>query len=151
MTKVATNGLVAAADENDIAQMRGEAPSRRELLSGAAAVGATMLLPASVCAAADRKQTFTILHTNDLHSNFVGMAPSSDYNPFKLNDDSTRGGFARLAALIANRRDARKDYGPVLVLDDGDYSMAPYHGQSGLQFIGDGCALGRRPNEWCYR
>ena len=73
--------------------------------------------------AADGKKTFTILHTNDLHSNFIGMAPASDYSPFTLNDDATQGGFARLAALIAKRKEARKDQGPVLVLDAGDYSM----------------------------
>jgi 5'-nucleotidase len=66
---------------------------------------------------------FTILHTNDLHSNLIGLSPAVDYTPFKLNDDTTRGGFARLATLIAQRRAARKDQGPVLYLDAGDYSM----------------------------
>jgi 5'-nucleotidase/UDP-sugar diphosphatase len=51
------------------------------------------------------KRTFTILHTNDLHSNFIGMGPVADYTPFTLNDDATRGGYARLAGLIAKRRD----------------------------------------------
>ena len=69
------------------------------------------------------KKTFTILHTNDLHSSFIGMGPASDYTPFTLNDDATRGGYARLAGLIAQSKDARKDQGPVLVLDAGDYSM----------------------------
>ena len=69
------------------------------------------------------KKNFTILHTNDLHSSFIGMGPASDYTPFSLNDDATRGGYARLAGLIAQRKDARKDQGPVLVLDAGDYSM----------------------------
>jgi 5'-nucleotidase len=69
------------------------------------------------------KKTFTILHTNDMHSAFIGMGPASDYTPFTLNDDTTRGGYARLAGLIAQRREARKDQGPVLVLDAGDYSM----------------------------
>jgi 2',3'-cyclic-nucleotide 2'-phosphodiesterase (5'-nucleotidase family) len=70
-----------------------------------------------------KKVTFTILHTNDLHASIIGMGPSSDYTPFTLNDDATRGGWARLAALIATRKEARKDQGPVLVLDAGDYSM----------------------------
>ena len=35
------------------------------------------------------------------------MAPASDYTPFTLNDDKTRGGFARLATLIAKRKEAR--------------------------------------------
>jgi 5'-nucleotidase len=73
--------------------------------------------------AAEGKKTFTILHTNDLHSNLIGMAPSLDYTPFTLNDDATRGGFGRLATLIAKRKAARQDQGPVLVLDAGDYSM----------------------------
>jgi 5'-nucleotidase / UDP-sugar diphosphatase len=69
------------------------------------------------------KKTFTILHTNDMHSNFIGMGPASDYTPFTLNDDQTRGGYARLAAIIATRRKARQEFGPVLTLDAGDYSM----------------------------
>jgi 5'-nucleotidase len=58
-----------------------------------------------------------------MHSNFIGMGPASDYTPFTLNDDATRGGYARLASLIAKRKEARKDQGPVLVLDAGDFSM----------------------------
>jgi 5'-nucleotidase len=78
--------------------------------------------------AADGKRTFTILHTNDLHSNLIGMAPASDYSPFTLNDDTTRGGFARLATLIAKRKEARTGQGPVLILDAGDYSMGTAFG-----------------------
>ena len=100
-----------------------EALDRREFAVGSAAVGATLLLAGGIAAAADEKKTFTILHTNDLHSNLIGMAPASDYTPFTLNDDPTRGGFARLATLIAKRKEARSGQGPVLVLDAGDYSM----------------------------
>ena len=57
------------------------------------------LLPGCPSAAADGKKTFTILHTNDMHSSFIGMGPAADYTPFTLNDDATRGGYARLAAL----------------------------------------------------
>jgi 5'-nucleotidase len=96
--------------------------SRREFLAVSAAVGMTILLP-ELSAAANGKKTFTILHTNDMHSSFIGMGPSSDYTPFSLNDDSTRGGYARLATLIAERTKADKDHGPVLVLDAGDFSM----------------------------
>ena len=81
------------------------------------------MLPGELAAAADGKKTFTILHTNDMHSSFIGMGPAADYTPFTLNDDTTRGGYARLAGLIAKRKEARKDQGPVLVLDAGDYSM----------------------------
>jgi 5'-nucleotidase len=74
------------------------------------------------------KKTFTILHTNDMHSAVIGMGPSSDYTPFTLNDDETRGGYVRLAGLIAKRKEARKNQGPVLVLDAGDYSMGTAFG-----------------------
>ena len=66
--------------------------SRREFLAGAAAVGVTVLLPGGLYAALDWKKTFTILHTNDMHSSFIGMGPAADYTPFALNDDDTLGG-----------------------------------------------------------
>jgi 5'-nucleotidase len=69
------------------------------------------------------KKTFTILHTNDMHSSMIGMGPAADYTPFTLNDDTTRGGYARLAGLITKRKAAQAEKGPVLVLDAGDYSM----------------------------
>jgi 5'-nucleotidase / UDP-sugar diphosphatase len=96
--------------------------SRREFLIGSAAFGAA-ILAGPVFAATDGKKTFTILHTNDLHSAFIGMGPASDYTPFTLNDDQTTGGYARIATLIATRRRARAREGPVLVLDAGDFSM----------------------------
>ena len=69
------------------------------------------------------KQVFTILHVNDTHSNTIGMGPSSDYTPMTLNNDATKGGFSRLAALIAQRRQGLEKLGSVLVLDGGDFSM----------------------------
>jgi 5'-nucleotidase len=111
--------------------------SRREFLVGSAAVGVTILMPELLSAATDGKKTFTILHTNDMHSNFIGMGPAADYTPFTLNDDATRGGYARLAALIAKRREARKDQGPVLVLDAGDYSMGTAFGAASRETGGE--------------
>ncbi len=73
--------------------------------------------------AKESKQVFTILHVNDTHSNVIGVGPSSDYTPMTLNDDATKGGFSRLAALVAQRRQEMEQLGPVLVLDDGDFSM----------------------------
>jgi len=105
-----------------------ESFSRREFLVGSAAAAATMLLPRGLSAAVDGKQTFTILHTNDMHSAFIGMGPAADYTPFTLKDDPTRGGYARLATLIAERRSSRASNGPVLVLDAGDYSMGSAFG-----------------------
>ncbi len=83
------------------------------------------------------KKTFTILHTNDMHSAFIGMGPAADYTPFTLNDDSTRGGYARLAALIAARKQVRKAQGPVLVLDAGDYSMGTPFGAATREIGGE--------------
>jgi len=99
-----------------------KSPSRRRLLSALTAVAA-IVLTGTLFAAEGGKKTFTILHTNDMHSSFIGMGPAADYTPFSLNDDTTRGGYARLATLIAQRKAARKAEGPVLVLDAGDYSM----------------------------
>ena len=96
--------------------------SRREFLLGSAAFGAA-ILAGPVFAAADGKKTFTIVHTNDMHSNFVGMGPASDYTPLTVNDDKTTGGYARIAAVIATRKKARASRGPVLILDAGDFSM----------------------------
>src|SRR6202007_2163050 len=53
--------------------------------------------------------TFTILHTNDMHSNLIGVGPASEYSPMTLNDDRTIGGIERIASLIAERRKARCD------------------------------------------
>lgn len=97
--------------------------NRRTFLATTAVAGASVAMPMPRSAQAQGKKTFTILHTNDLHSNFIGMAPSSDYTPFTLNNDSTRGGFSRLATKIRERRSASEPRGPVLVLDAGDYTM----------------------------
>ena len=110
-----------AADE-PTTLLSDDAFSRRDFLAGSAAVGAT-ILAAPLAVAAGGTRTFTILHTNDMHSAFIGMGPAADYSPFTLNDDTTRGGYARLGALIAQRKAAGQERGPVLVLDAGDYSM----------------------------
>ena len=76
-------------------------------------------------------KTFTILHTNDIHSNLIGVGPASEYTPATLNDDRTIGGIERIATLIAERRRAREADGPVLVLDIGDASVGtPFGGAS---------------------
>jgi 5'-nucleotidase / UDP-sugar diphosphatase len=100
-----------------------KALTRREFLANSALAGVAVLLPGFTSAAPAGARTFTILHTNDMHASFIGMGPSSDYTPFTLNDDQTRGGYARLASLIKQRRSALEAKGPVLVLDAGDYSM----------------------------
>ena len=102
--------------------------SRREFLAGAAAVGVTMLLPGGLAAAADGKKTFTILHTNDMHSSFIGMGPAADYTPFTLNDDADPGRVRASGRVDRQAKEARNDQGPVLVLDAGDYSMGTAFG-----------------------
>lgn len=105
--------------------------SRRDFLAGSTAAGAAILLSGKPAAAAEgKKLTFTILHTNDIHSNLIGMGPALDYTPFKLNDDKTIGGVARLATLIAQRKETRNNQGPVLILDAGDYSMGTAFGSA---------------------
>jgi 5'-nucleotidase/UDP-sugar diphosphatase len=108
--------------------MRNKSIIRRNFLAGSAASAAALCIPVQHTSAEFRKKTFTILHTNDLHSNLIGMGPAIDYSPSQLNDDKTLGGFSRLATLIADRREACKSLGPVLVLDGGDFSMGTAFG-----------------------
>ncbi|MCU0577983.1 MAG: bifunctional metallophosphatase/5'-nucleotidase [Desulfobacterota bacterium] len=138
MKNVAKEPTAAADGKETFTLMSHGTISRREFLAVSAAVGVTILLPGGLSAAPDGKKTFTVLHTNDLHSSFIGMGPAADYTPFKPNDDTTRGGYARLAALIAQRKKARTAQGPVLVLDAGDYSMGTPFGAATRE---TGCEL----------
>jgi len=117
--------------------------SRREFLAVSATVGAAMYLTGPLSAVAKEKKTFTILHTNDMHASFIGMGPAADYTPFTLGDDTTRGGYARLAGLIEKRKDARNTQGPVLVLDAGDYSMGTAFSAATREIGGDLQLMGR--------
>jgi 5'-nucleotidase / UDP-sugar diphosphatase len=113
--------------------------SRREFMAVSAAAGAAVLTGALTAGAGEMRmtKTFTILYTNDMHSAFIGMGPASDYTPFALNDDTTRGGYARLAGLIEKRSTARGTQGPVLVLDAGDYSMGTAFGAASRETGGE--------------
>jgi 5'-nucleotidase len=65
----------------------------------------------------------TIMHTNDMHSHFLGV-PNGDYTPLTTGDDDTIGGIARIAAKVKEVRDARDLEGvPALLLDAGDFAM----------------------------
>jgi len=100
--------------------------NRRTFLSTSLLAAPTAMLSFNALealAATSGKQVFSILHTNDMHSNVVGVGPLRDYTPFSLGDDQTRGGYARLGALIAQRKAELERLGPVLVLDAGDFSM----------------------------
>lgn len=135
--------IIAAEGQEPFIYKTLDAISRREFLAGAAAIGASMLLPGGLSAAVIGKKTFTILHTNDMHSSFIGMAPAADYTPFKLNNDGTRGGYARLASLIAKRRKSRNAHGPVLVLDAGDFSMGTAFGAATRETGGELRLMGK--------
>ncbi len=67
-------------------------------------------------------ETYTIFHTNDEHSRFLGFAPDSEYNPH-IRGDGTIGGVARLATLLNEKRNLASQKGPVLTLEAGDFSM----------------------------
>jgi 5'-nucleotidase / UDP-sugar diphosphatase len=67
----------------------------------------------------DRK--LTIIHTNDMHSHFLGFPPTIDYTPLVAGDDSTMGGWARVKTVITTTKAERAN--PVLVLDAGDFLM----------------------------
>jgi 2',3'-cyclic-nucleotide 2'-phosphodiesterase (5'-nucleotidase family) len=63
---------------------------------------------------------FCILHTNDMHSEFIPHSPAVDYNPGK--EDPTIGGFARLATGVDEIRENKMREGePVLLFDAGDF------------------------------
>ena len=75
-----------------------------------------------------QSRTFTILHTNDIHSNLIGVGPVLEYSPSKLNNDQTLGGMERIATLIQKRKEIRNAQGPVLTLDIGDFTIGTAFG-----------------------
>jgi uncharacterized membrane protein YfcA len=63
----------------------------------------------------------TILHTNDLHSQFIGSGPDRLYTP-DPDGDPVIGGYGRIATLIAQIREQKSQTGePVLLVDAGDF------------------------------
>lgn len=98
---------------------------RRRFLLTSLMTGASLMgLEAQADLASGRgRRVVSILHTNDMHSNVVGVGPLRDYSPLQPGNDATKGGYARLGALIAARRRELEQLGPVLVLDGGDFSM----------------------------
>jgi hypothetical protein len=78
--KAAWEKPAAAAVKKIITKTTARALSRRDLLAGSVGVGATVLLTKGP-AAADREITFTILHTNDLHSKPDRHGPGPGLRP----------------------------------------------------------------------
>lgn len=67
------------------------------------------------------EKKIVILHTNDLHSRLNGFSPEAEYTPWSPGDDETRGGFARIAAIL--RTEKRNNPGITLTVDAGDFLM----------------------------
>ncbi len=78
-----------------------------------------LIFTAMPAAGADKK--ITIIHSNDLHSHFLGFSPNIDYSPLQVHNDDTVGGWARIATAIKQVKQKRNN--PVLVLDAGDFLM----------------------------
>lgn len=80
-----------------------------------------LLINAAVTIAAQEEKKIIILHTNDLHSRLNGFSPESEYTPLITGDDVTRGGFARIAAILRDEKE--KNQGITLTVDAGDFLM----------------------------
>jgi len=76
-------------------------------------------LAVNISGQAEKK--IVILHTNDLHSRLNGFTPEAEYSPSSPGDDETRGGFARIAAIL--RSEKRNNSGITLTVDAGDFLM----------------------------
>jgi 2',3'-cyclic-nucleotide 2'-phosphodiesterase (5'-nucleotidase family) len=59
---------------------------RRTFLATSIVAAAFAAMSEPLAAQTSGKKTFTIVHTNDLHSNLIGMAPAADFTPLTLND-----------------------------------------------------------------
>ena len=61
-----------------------------------------ILVSALICfnTANAAKKEISIIHTNDLHSHFLGFSPNQDFTPETVRDDDTIGGFARISTMI---------------------------------------------------
>jgi len=80
-----------------------------------------VLLSVITGSSAQSEKKIVILHTNDLHSRLYGFSPEADYSPEVTGNDSTRGGFSRIATILKNERE--KNPGITLTIDGGDFLM----------------------------
>ncbi|MDP2971158.1 MAG: metallophosphoesterase, partial [Deltaproteobacteria bacterium] len=71
-----------------------------------------------------KERSLTIIHTNDMHSHLLGLPSNLDYSPLKTGDDTTVGGWARIASVIKSEKAKRTN--PSLVLDAGDFLMGSF-------------------------
>ena len=70
----------------------------------------------------DGKRRVVLLHTNDLHSHQNGTGPLLDFSPGIPDDDSTQGGFARIATLVERERRDLRPGAFLLPVDAGDFT-----------------------------
>jgi 5'-nucleotidase / UDP-sugar diphosphatase len=66
-------------------------------------------------------QDLIILHTNDIHNHINGLAPETEFTPLVNDNDTTLGGFSRIAGFIKAEKEKNGD--KLLVVDCGDFSM----------------------------
>jgi len=86
--------------------------------------GMVVVIPAAGTAEAQDSKLFTILHTNDIHSELIPHGPASDYP-----DYPTLGGCSRIAHEIFRIKGEKAAAGePVLTLDAGDFSQGTAFG-----------------------
>ncbi len=71
------------------------------------------------------ERVMTIIGTSDLHSHLMGVGPAMDYDPMNIEeDDGTKSGLARVAAVIkAIRAEKEENDIPVILVDSGDSLM----------------------------
>ncbi|HLN20031.1 MAG TPA: bifunctional UDP-sugar hydrolase/5'-nucleotidase [Bacteroidales bacterium] len=79
-----------------------------------------LLLHVTLFSNGQQGKEIKIIFTNDLHSRLAGYSPESAYSPLTINDDSTKGGFARIATIIRTEKEAG---GTTVVVDAGDFLM----------------------------
>ena len=102
---------------------------------------------------------FTLLQTSDIHSHAGGFGASLDYTPDNTRDnDGVKGGFTRIASLIAAVRNEQEEEDiPVVVVDSGDFFMGTVYDLAAVdpvslkffQMVGyDAITLGNHEFDW---
>ncbi|MBF0543519.1 MAG: metallophosphoesterase [Candidatus Riflebacteria bacterium] len=67
---------------------------------------------------------FTVICTNDLHSNFEGNGPDRYFTEIPNDGDPITGHYARIAELVKHVKSEKNEKNePVILLDSGDYSF----------------------------
>lgn len=80
-----------------------------------------MLLFLSSSLVSANEKLLTLIHTNDMHSHLLGLPSNLEYSPLTPGNDTTVGGWARIASVIKSEKAMRSN--PILVLDAGDFLM----------------------------